>query len=71
VKQFAIYDINNGERLCIITAQNGKAALKTFKQVHCLSSGIYNYEKTKKGNWALVSSYGSYFYAMLIEIKEV
>jgi len=59
---FIIYDSNNNSPICKIPSNNGKNALKKFR--NCLmSSGFYEIHK-RCNIWILSSSYGAYFVAI-------
>lgn len=65
---FVIMDMVGNTSLERITTNNGKNALKQFRQLHCMSTGIYEIKKDKYF-WCMVSRYGSYFKAL--PVKEI
>lgn len=66
--KFNIIDCNNGSVLCTIETNNGKNALRRFRNNYCLSSGFYEIHKNKRaGQWILSSTYGTYFVARKVK----
>ena len=62
MKKFIIRDMVSGKVVSIVKTNNGKNALKVFRQ-GLLSTGFYEIHK-ECGNWVLSSTYGSYFKAV-------
>lgn len=66
MKNFAIVDMVNKTQIRTVQAQNGKSALRKFKQT-LMNTGMYEIHKSpNNGNWILLSTYGSYFTALPI-----
>ena len=64
MKNFAIVDMVNKTQIRTIQAQNGKSALRKFKQT-LMNTGMYEIHKSpNNGNWILLSTYGNYFTAL-------
>lgn len=62
MKKFVVRDMVSGNVVALIKTNNGKNALRIFKQ-ELLSTGFYEIHK-ENGNWVLSSTYGSYFKAI-------
>ena len=62
MKKFVVRDMVSGNVVALIKTNNGKNALRIFKQ-GLLSTGFYEIHK-ENGNWVLSSTYGSYFKAI-------
>lgn len=62
MKHFIIQDMVSGACVAMIDANNGKTALKRFRN-GLMSSGCYEIHK-ENSEWILSSSYGSYFKAI-------
>ena len=62
MRNWNIIDKINGQVCTQVQAQNGKSAVRKFRQ-GLLSSGIYWIEQQEDG-WHLISSYGSDFHAV-------
>ena len=60
--KYNIIDCNNNEIVSTIETNNGKNALKRFRN-DLLSTGFYEIHK-RLNRWILSSSFGSYFVAM-------
>ena len=60
--KYNIIDCNNNEIVSTIETNNGKNALKRFRN-GLLSTGFYEIHK-RSNRWILSSSFGSYFVAM-------
>lgn len=60
MKSFDI--VSNGQVLERICAHDGRSALKKFRK-GLMSTGFYEYGKTKDGFWELSASYGMYYQA--------
>ena len=61
MKKFIIIDCINSENVAEIYTNNGKNALKQFRN-RFTSTGIYEIHK-RLNTWILSSTYGSYFIA--------
>lgn len=65
MKQFKIIDCISNHEATIISARDGKSALRKFLRNHMMSTGFYEIHK-RCDRWIMTSSYGSYFVAMPI-----
>lgn len=61
MKTFDIIDANNNQVVRTISAGNGKAALRQFRNLFT-ATGMYEIHKVLN-IWTLSSSYGAYFVA--------
>lgn len=60
--------IDKAETVAIIDSNSPINALKKFFRLHCLSTGFYEFHKSKvKGNAYLSSSFGVYYQSQLIK----
>ena len=62
MKKYVVRDMVSGNAVALIKSNNGKNALRIFKQ-GLMSTGFYEIHK-ENGNWVLASTYGAYFEAI-------
>lgn len=59
--------IERAETVMVIDSNSPINALKKFFRLHCLSTGFYEFHKSKvKGNAYMSSSFGVYYHSQLI-----